>query len=206
MQKENTKRLDIRVKKTYRHLIDGMFTLLNRKAFEDITVLEICEASGVHRATFYKHFSDKYDFLTFCFESMFKELPFDKSPRDLTKEGAKQYYMDIVNDVVSFVEKNKQLFRNVSDVNQSQIFMSSLTDSVAALLEKRIHVKLEEGNSFSSPAPMLANFYAGALIGIIKWWVVNGDDYTIADLQKFASMRIDELLTYYAKKASLKQY
>jgi AcrR family transcriptional regulator len=55
---------DLRVKKTKKALYDAFMTLLSEKQFEDITVNELCDAAGVRRATFYKHYSDKFDFLT----------------------------------------------------------------------------------------------------------------------------------------------
>ena len=35
---------------------------------------EICEAANVHRATFYKHFNDKYEFLNFCFDNELSKI------------------------------------------------------------------------------------------------------------------------------------
>lgn len=59
------KKLDLRVQKTYRALIEAFENLLKEKEFEAILVKEICEAALIGRPTFYKHFLDKYDFLTF---------------------------------------------------------------------------------------------------------------------------------------------
>lgn len=200
------RRVDVRVKRTYRNLIDGMFQLLNVKAFEDITVLEICAASGVHRATFYKHFVDKYDFLNFCFTTLISELPLDRAPNDITNDDAKQYYMEVVTAVVRFVEEHKQLFINVSNEKQSQMFMTSLIACIARTIEMRVHAMLDDGACIESPAPMIANFYAGALVSLLRWWVMEGKKYTAQDLVSFASNRVDEILSYYAKKKSIKDY
>ncbi|NLW15984.1 MAG: TetR/AcrR family transcriptional regulator [Erysipelothrix sp.] len=57
--------LDLRVQKTYMALINSFNLLLKNKDFEDISVTEICDGAMVRRQTFYKHFIDKYDFLTY---------------------------------------------------------------------------------------------------------------------------------------------
>ena len=57
------KNTDVRVERTYRQLFNGLLSLLAENSFEDLSVSKICEESGVHRATFYKHFNDKYEFL-----------------------------------------------------------------------------------------------------------------------------------------------
>lgn len=203
---EEKKKIDIRVMRTYKHLIDGILSLLSRKPFEEISVLEICEESGVHRATFYKHFVDKYDFLNFCFKSLLNEIPFENAPKDLTKDNAKQFYMDMLSNIMKFVESKKSIFRNVNDNNGSQLIVLMLTEAVSELLENRIHIRLDEGNTFSSPAPMLARFYSGGLVSLLRWWVLEGDNYSTSDIEAFISARIDELHSYYSKKNSLKQY
>lgn len=57
--------LDLRIQKTYKSLIENFEGLLNEKEFEKISVTEICDAAMIRRPTFYQHFLDKYDFLTF---------------------------------------------------------------------------------------------------------------------------------------------
>ena len=56
------KPLDLRIQKTYQSLIGAFLQLLKEKPFETITVHEICDMAMVRRATFYKHFGDKYEF------------------------------------------------------------------------------------------------------------------------------------------------
>lgn len=55
---------DLRVIRTKKALSEAFIELLNSKTFDEITVNELCEEAGIRRATFYKHYSDKYDFLT----------------------------------------------------------------------------------------------------------------------------------------------
>src|SRR5699024_11245548 len=57
--------VDLRIQKYYKSLIENFEGLLNEKEFEKISVTEICDAAMIRRPTFYQHFLDKYDFLTF---------------------------------------------------------------------------------------------------------------------------------------------
>lgn len=54
---------DKRIIKTKQNLKNALLEMLGEKAFEDITVKEICEKSNTSRITFYTHFSDKYELL-----------------------------------------------------------------------------------------------------------------------------------------------
>lgn len=200
----NVKKIDVRVKRTYKNLIDGISKLLTEKSFEDISVLEICDISGVHRATFYKHFTDKYDFLSFCLKSMINELPFESLPKDLAKESSRQGYFDFMSVVINFVDLNRTLFKNIYTGSSSNVFAALLTEAVANTFEERIRIKIDEGAKFYSPAPILANFYAGALVGVLKWWTVEGDNYSAADIEKFIFARIDDIHSNYTKKTAIK--
>ena len=66
-------KMDLRIRKTYKALKDTFLELLSEKKFEDITVNELCERAMVRRATFYKHFADKYDFFAFFIRENFRE-------------------------------------------------------------------------------------------------------------------------------------
>ena len=60
--KEN---IDIRVQKTYNMLVTAFLKMLEEKKYEEITINDLCKEAGIRRATFYQHFNDKFDFLTF---------------------------------------------------------------------------------------------------------------------------------------------
>ncbi|TXO03062.1 TetR/AcrR family transcriptional regulator, partial [Staphylococcus aureus] len=47
---------DSRVTKTINRIHDGMVNLLKTKAYNDITVKDICEKSQISRTTFYTHY------------------------------------------------------------------------------------------------------------------------------------------------------
>ncbi|ALP38418.1 hypothetical protein ASL14_21815 [Paenibacillus sp. IHB B 3084] len=54
---------DPRVKKTRQLLKDAFISLVQEKDFEFITIRDITEKATVNRATFYAHFTDKYEIL-----------------------------------------------------------------------------------------------------------------------------------------------
>lgn len=56
-------RIDPRVRRTRQMLQAAMSALLKEKDFADINVQDITERADLNRATFYKHFMDKYDLL-----------------------------------------------------------------------------------------------------------------------------------------------
>ncbi|MEJ7346162.1 TetR/AcrR family transcriptional regulator, partial [Staphylococcus haemolyticus] len=63
---------DLRVIKTKRALSTSLYVLLEKHAFSNITVNQICNEALTHRTTFYKHFYDKYDLLIYLITEITK--------------------------------------------------------------------------------------------------------------------------------------
>ncbi|MDG0844361.1 TetR/AcrR family transcriptional regulator [Staphylococcus equorum] len=59
---------DLRTTHTKQSLINGFFSLVNKKDFEKITIADITKVARVNRATFYAHFKDKYDLIDYIME------------------------------------------------------------------------------------------------------------------------------------------
>ncbi len=53
----------MRVTRTIRDFENALITLLEKNSFESLTVDQICKEALMHRSSFYRYFSDKYDLL-----------------------------------------------------------------------------------------------------------------------------------------------
>ena len=54
---------DLRIIKTKLALTNAFFEMLEDMPLDDVTVNALCEKAEVRRATFYKHFKDRHDFI-----------------------------------------------------------------------------------------------------------------------------------------------
>ena len=191
------RKVDIRVKRTYNQLFSALIKLLGEKSFDDLTVLEICDKAGVHRATFYKHFVDKYDFLNTCFNISLSNLTFDKIAESYTPETMKKSCMRMILKVLNFVEENQKVIVSLSTDRNSASFNTALNDAIANFIEERINTIRPENEKLSKTVPLLANYYAGAIVGIIKWWATNQSSYSKQDFLDFAEIKINDLCSYF---------
>jgi AcrR family transcriptional regulator len=66
--------LDPRIRRTRVLLQQSLGKLLAEKEFDKISVQDISEAAGVNRATFYDHYTDKFDLLECMVGTRFGEL------------------------------------------------------------------------------------------------------------------------------------
>jgi AcrR family transcriptional regulator len=58
-----SEKVDPRIVRTRKLLLDAFMSLMGEKGFDDVTIQDIAERATVNRATFYAHFSDKYALL-----------------------------------------------------------------------------------------------------------------------------------------------
>ena len=195
MKNLSVRKPDIRVQKTYDKLFNCFFDLLKEKSYEDITVLEICERSNVHRATFYKHFIDKQDFVNFFFTRKIEELHISENDDLFFSDSTKASYIDMCGRIVNFIYDNRRIIvdRNLS-TNQS-VFVSALESAVSDMIEKKLS-KIPQG-VLLSPAPMLAHYYSGAIVSMLKWWMVEETQYSKEDIMKFIISRFNEIDFWY---------
>jgi AcrR family transcriptional regulator len=71
-QKEEEK-LDPRVKRTRNLILQSFSNLLAEKSFNAISVQDVTDKAEIDRATFYKHFVDKYALLDYAISQMFMQ-------------------------------------------------------------------------------------------------------------------------------------
>lgn len=192
MQNTGAKKLDVRVQKTYNKLYKAFFELLAVKPYESISVLEICNHTKVHRATFYKHFVDKQDFMNFCFSRKMEELDLG-GEETIFDTGEKVYYIDMCKKIISFICENKSYIIDLNMISSYSAFSEALENAASDYIEKRLTYAVSKGYTLSSPIPLLSHYYAGAVVSLLKAWANNWDRYSKDDILKFILTRYNEL-------------
>ena len=78
-----------------------LFDLLENKPFSKITVNELCEKSDIVRSTFYLHFRDKYELLSYCLDQIFYNI----FEADANEELVEMFYQFISRYVTQCLEE-----------------------------------------------------------------------------------------------------
>ncbi|MGN1419340.1 MAG: TetR/AcrR family transcriptional regulator [Acutalibacteraceae bacterium] len=168
-------KVDFRIQRTYKLLTDAMINLLNEKDFESITVSEICEKAMIRRATFYKHFGDKYELYAFIIRQL--EDDFKKvHSSEYDKSRPQTFYAMMIRDVLCFADQHRTIV--------SAVFKSSgagrLTDILSDEIESDIYIHLKNDKANGAILPcnpkLMASMITGALVYTIKRWLVDEMD------------------------------
>ncbi len=183
------KKVDLRIRRTYKLLLDALVSLLEEKSFEEIRVTDICDRAMVHRTTFYKHFEDKYDLLKYGITEVQKNFE-QESTANQSFDNSKQYYIHILRRVLVFLAANKNMYLQLMKKNGSSaisaIFHKLIVEDVKSKLEK-----YDINILHTIPIPVIAEFYAGAFIALTGWWLENNMPYSEEEMLSFVDLMMN---------------
>ena len=189
---------DVRVVRTYEHLAEGLISLLKRKSFEDLSVSEICESANVHRATFYKHFNDKYEFLNYCFNNELSKISFDVGADEANADNLKENFMNFIRVTFEFVSSQKAVFSTILSKKFSVSLGASFTSAVHNYCIDKISKIIPDAHP--GRVEIFAAFYSNAFIGVITQYAKNPDAYPLEEVYGFLENRVDELCATFTKQ------
>jgi AcrR family transcriptional regulator len=82
VEKLPAEKVDPRVRRTRQMLQQAMWELMMERGFVNISVHDITDRADLNRATFYKHFTDKYDLLNSIVRERFNAMLSSAIPAD----------------------------------------------------------------------------------------------------------------------------
>lgn len=181
------KPLDLRIQKTYKALIDAFLQLLQTKRFENITINELCELAMVRRATFYKHFADKYEFFTFFVQWIQNEFRNRFAHKEQDRNGVSPY-IDIIRFALDFLDENETLVHSVMESNAFPLLLDLISEQIILDVKERLRTDQNNGKELLLSPELMAFSYTGALLNILRWWIGHKEQMSkeeiVAQIQK----------------------
>jgi AcrR family transcriptional regulator len=159
---------DPRVKRTQRCLWEALRTLLEERSFEQISVTDICEEATINRTTFYKHFEGKYELLSYGLKYD-QEAARRKRRRARSAEEREQEIAQFLLEITS----DRHYYRRLLVDKEDHWLSTLLRRQTAEQIEERLANAQTQGRRFPIPLPVIAQFYAGARLALVIWWLEN---------------------------------
>lgn len=163
---------DLRIIKTQKALCETFLVMLSKKKFDNITVNDLCENAMVRRATFYKHFADKYDFFSFFVRYMQTELYMDIE-RCTTYDSINSYYKFLFEKFIQFLNNHTDVVKNIVDSSAFPTLSSILSDEIKRNIILYIRSSEKEGYIYKVSPEMIASFFAGGIIQLLRYWITS---------------------------------
>ena len=172
---------DLRVKKTKKALSEAFVALLSEKHFEDITINELCEKAEIRRATFYKHYTDKFHFLA-CFTRSLRDnfdISFWKSNKP---ESTPDYYVEYVKRVINYLDGNSEPVENMLKSALFPTMMTIITEQNYKDTKARLEKSVAAGMKLHASVDTVASMFTGGVATSIYIWLLSGKKKPAEDL------------------------
>ena len=161
---------DLRVQKTKKALSEAFIALLSEKTFEEITVNELCDTAGVRRATFYKHYDDKFSFLTAYTRAL--RARFDNKIWKLGDPAPnKDYYVAYGKRIITFISENMTAIRNIIDSELFPLVLSVILEQNYKDTCEHLEKSVSAGMPLVASVPATASMIAGGVASVIYTWL-----------------------------------
>lgn len=162
---------DLRVKKTKAALHTAFFAMLSENSLEDITINDLCEKANIRRATFYKHFDDKLDFITYIIKdirfSFDSEFTYGSDRPTLNEE----YCIKYVESIIDFMLKREAAITKIINSSMRPVFIEIFMQQNYLDTLERLRNSIEDGLVLStSPEVVSSMIVGGVSINILRWY------------------------------------
>ncbi|MCR5144383.1 MAG: TetR/AcrR family transcriptional regulator [Lachnospiraceae bacterium] len=165
---------DIRIRTTKEIIKNCFRNLLENKAFDKITVKDICEKSHISRPTFYNHYRDIYDLLEDYERDILVELDLF-NVENITNNPDK--LRDLIENILTHVENNKKLYQVIFKTNGNR-FYELITDySIKKILDKSKNLNIFENEN---EANIYFSYHSFGFLYVIEKWILEDTKYILS--------------------------
>lgn len=176
-------KLDLRVQKTHKALCDTFLALMGEKDFDSITINELCDRAMIRRATFYTHFSDKYDFFAFFVRQIQNKFHDDyKQQVAYEKSSGSSYLIYMLRETFEFLNAHKKIVEKTLTSNALSTIVEILSDEIYNNMLTNYDTEILPESLKDSSPEILISFYTGGIVNILKYWLHHKNKFTEEEL------------------------
>ncbi|MGE7880059.1 TetR/AcrR family transcriptional regulator [Peribacillus muralis] len=138
-------KVDPRILRTRRLLIDSFMKVVQLKDFKDITIKDITDEATVNRATFYAHFVDKYDLQDAVLsENILKNIQEKLNCHDqLDEESITKIFLSVTEFQNDLRTQCKKSYESFSTMIENKIIKELETVFHSLLLKQDLKIEKE---------------------------------------------------------------
>lgn len=160
---------DRRVKRTKKLLRDSLFTLLQQKSINEITVTELTDIADINRATFYFYYTDLLDMLDQIQNEAY-EMFEDVLNGTENSVNSPEAFAKYIENILLFCKSNPTIAKFVITREYSN---NKVLTRIKKLLAKNVPVA-KENYAQDDPRRFILNFALNALTGTVVDWMDDG--------------------------------
>ena len=165
------KKEDRRVQRTRQLLRGALFSLIQEKGFEAVSVQDIIDRANVGRATFYAHFDNKEDLLLAGFDALRASLRQRQREALARCRGADEQLFAFGREMFAHADEHRDLFLAMVGKQSGAVVQQVLRTMIVDLVRDDVKALVPRGEAAAIPTEALIQFVAGGLFGLLIWWL-----------------------------------
>ncbi len=187
------KSLDRRARRTRKLLSEALFALILEKGYDAVTIEDITRRADLGRTTFYLHYRDKEDLLLQSIEETADELAsrvahlyeeisqteMNQPPSEPSASASPVLF------VFQHAAENADIYRIILRGEGAYQVMHRIREIASRYAMGFLSARFKENNANNAPSiplEVIANFFAGSLLGMLTWWLESGMPYPPAEM------------------------
>ena len=167
---------DLRVRRTRKLLQQALLEAASEKGFSHVTVSDIAERAMVNRATFYRHYEDKYDLLAHYIEELSELIDSNEgetSPGDQPLPSLDTPPSGLAK-LLRHMQANADFYRVMLGKQGDPTFCAqSFRNYIEQGYRRILSGQAPKSDPSRPPIDLTVNYLIHAGIGAIVWWLEN---------------------------------
>ena len=165
---------DLRIRRTRKLLQKALLEAASEKGFAHVTVRDITERAMVNRATFYRHYEDKYDLLAHYMKELSGYI--DRDEGETSPGNQLMPNLDTppagVAKLLRHIQVNADFYRVMLGKQGDPTFCAqSFRDYIEQGYREMLSRQDDQFDSRRPPVDLTVNYLLNAGIGAIVWWL-----------------------------------
>jgi len=155
---------------TKRQLMEAGLSLLLEGGYDKLTVTKIADTADYGRGTFYQYFKDKEDFVIQIVELLFDQHTTAINKRFASIPSPQREYFAWIR-VFQTLERYKDFFKSLRGRDYSRLMERYSAYNVIRTTQQLEQGVYAYGDIMQLPIPVMANFVASAMDGVVAYWL-----------------------------------
>jgi AcrR family transcriptional regulator len=169
---------DLRIRRTRKLFIQALIELTIENGFSTITVQDLANRAMVNRATFYRHYLDKYDLLDQYMNEVYElTAAQEKLSADQTQDAdADNPPVGLVR-MLEHVQRHTDFFRVMLGAKGDPAFVHRIQQYSEMRLRSLLSGQNVVLKPNSPPFELCLSYLSHAGVGVLVWWLKEGQSY-----------------------------
>ncbi|MEO8396634.1 MAG: TetR/AcrR family transcriptional regulator [Chloroflexota bacterium] len=173
-------KVDRRIQRTQRSLMDALVTLSLEKSYDAISIRDITERANVSYSTFFRHYAEKDELLSELLKTVANELTtlINHNPNKSREAEGRLIFQHVAD--------NQAFFRVLFSSQGTSKVMRNLQDEIAVVVMRTTTMPIDD----VIPPEIAAYQLVVAILALIHWWLDHNMPYSIERMASIYSRLI----------------